>query len=69
MFFNGYLLKEYNYNDIDVIYSITVPVYNQEDIIEKNIKSIIEFTLGNFELIIILDFCFSKSIGISNFVL
>ena len=61
MFFNGYLLKEYNYNDIDVIYSITVQVYNQEDIIEKNIKSIIEFTLGNFELIIILDFCFDNT--------
>ena len=32
----------------DIIYSITTPVYNQEDIIVENIKSIIENTVENF---------------------
>ena len=45
----------------DIIYSITTPVYNQEDIIVENIKSIIENTVENFELLIILDFCFDNT--------
>lgn len=61
MLFNGYLLKEYKYNKIDITYSVIVPIYNQEDIVEKNINSIIKFTKGNFELIIILDFCFDDT--------
>ena len=44
-----------------IIYSITTPVYNQEDIIVENIKSIIENTVENFELLIILDFCFDNT--------
>ena len=43
------------------IYSIVTPIYNQETIIVKNIKSIIEKTEGFFELILILDFCFDKT--------
>lgn len=53
-----YLLKEYNFNIIsNIIYSIIIPVYNQEDIIVNNINSVIKYTKGNFEIIIILDFC------------
>ena len=52
-----FLLKEYVYNNIDIIYSVIVPVYNQEQIIKKNIESIIKYTGGSFEIIIILDFC------------
>lgn len=48
--------KEYDKNN-EIIYSIVTPVYNQENIIVKNIRSFIEFTTQNFEIIIILDFC------------
>jgi glycosyltransferase involved in cell wall biosynthesis len=43
------------------IFSIVTPIYNQETIIVKNIRSIIEKTEGFFELILILDFCFDKT--------
>jgi glycosyltransferase involved in cell wall biosynthesis len=55
------MYKQYNYNDKDILYSVIVPVYNQETIIVKNIKSILEYTVCNFELIIILDFCFDNT--------
>jgi len=38
-------------------FSIVVPVYNQENIIVKNLQSIIDYTVGTFELIIIIDSC------------
>jgi cellulose synthase/poly-beta-1,6-N-acetylglucosamine synthase-like glycosyltransferase len=37
--------------------SITVPVYNQEQIIVENLTSIVQKTSGTFELIIICDAC------------
>jgi len=37
--------------------SITVPVYNQEQIIVENLTSIVQKTSGSFELIIICDAC------------
>ena len=52
-----YQLKHPN----DIIYSIVMPVYNQENIIVENIKSIIDHTVGYFEIIIILDFCFDNT--------
>jgi glycosyltransferase involved in cell wall biosynthesis len=42
-------------------YSIVTPIYNQETIIVKNIRSIIEKTDDFFEIILILDFCFDKT--------
>jgi glycosyltransferase involved in cell wall biosynthesis len=42
----------------EIIYSIVIPVYNQENIIVENIQSIMDNTIGSFEIIIILDFCF-----------
>lgn len=45
----------------NVEYSIVIPVYNQESIIVENLESIIEKTRGNFEIIIILDFCFDQT--------
>lgn len=57
-----FLLRSYVYNGNNkVTYSIIIPVYNQEQIIVKNIKSILEYTLGSFELIVILDFCDDNS--------
>ncbi len=44
------------YNKGDLKYSIVIPVYNQEKIIIKNISSLIENTLGNYEIILINDF-------------
>ena len=52
-----FLLKEYLYNSINVTYSVIIPIYNQEKIIKKNIESIIKYTGGSFEILIILDFC------------
>ena len=49
------------YENTEIIYSIVIPVYNQEDIIVENTKSIIENTIGNFEIILILDFCFDNT--------
>jgi glycosyltransferase involved in cell wall biosynthesis len=50
------------YNDCkDIIYSIVIPVFNQEDIIIDNLKSIIHNTINNFEIIIILDYCFDNT--------
>jgi glycosyltransferase involved in cell wall biosynthesis len=49
------------YENTEIIYSIVTPVYNQEDIIVENTKSIIENTIGNFEIILILDFCFDNT--------
>lgn len=46
-------------NNID--YSIIVPIYNQEDCIVENITSIINNTINNFELILIIDYCFDKT--------
>ena len=34
------------------VFSIVTPIYNQESIIVKNIRSIIEFTEGFFEVIL-----------------
>ena len=56
------LWKNIEYNNIENIeYSVVIPVYNQEKIIEKNINSIITNMSGTFELFIILDFCFDKT--------
>jgi len=50
------------YNNCDnIIYSITIPVYNQENIIAENLESIINTTKDTFEIIIILDFCFDNT--------
>jgi glycosyltransferase involved in cell wall biosynthesis len=55
------MFKFYKYNSGDIIYSIVTPIYNQESIIVKNIKSFIEHTVDNFEIILILDFCFDET--------
>lgn len=41
--------------------SIITPVYNQETIIYNNLKSIFKNMNENFEMIIILDFCFDNT--------
>ena len=53
-------IKIYNEPN-EIIYSIVIPVYNQENIIVENLKSIINNTVNNFEIIIILDFCFDNT--------
>ncbi len=47
----------YSENDIPFEYSVVVPIFNQETIIEKNIQSIIKNMDSNFEFIVILDNC------------
>lgn len=55
------MFKSYKYNSGDIVYSIVTPIYNQESIIVKNVKSFIEHTVDKFEIILILDFCFDKT--------
>ena len=38
-------------------YSIVMPIYNQQNIIQRNIKSVLLNTLDTYELILILDGC------------
>jgi len=52
--------KIYNQTN-EIIYSVITPVYNQESIIVENLQSIINNTSGNFEIIMILDFCFDNT--------
>jgi len=54
---NCSLIFEKIYRKEKIVYSIVTPVYNQENIIEKNLKSYIEKTVDFFEIIIILDSC------------
>lgn len=62
-------ILEKKMNDGEIIYSIVIPIYNQEDIIVENLESIIMYTHGCFEIIIILDFCFDDTEkNITNFL-
>ena len=54
------------YEDINVKYTIVVPVYNQENLILKNINSIIKNTLGDYEIIIINDYSNDRTLEILN---
>jgi len=54
-------MKSYHFNNGEIVYSIVIPIYNQELIIINNLQSIITNTHGNFELILILDFCFDNT--------
>ena len=53
--------KQYRYTGDPITYSVVMPVYNQEAILVPNLESILAYTGGSFELIIILDYCFDKS--------
>ena len=65
-----FLLKKYDYNDISNIeYSVIIPVYNQEKIVTKNVNSILKYTGGLFEIILILDFCYDNTeLNLINFL-
>ena len=58
---NTILLKEFEYNTKQIVYSVIVPVYNQETIIVKNLESIINCMGDTFEIIIIIDYCQDKT--------
>ena len=45
----------------EIIYSVIIPIYNQENIVVENLQSIINNTSDNFEIIMILDFCFDNT--------
>jgi len=55
------MFKNYIYSNNNIIYSIVIPIYNQEEIIVKNLQSIIDNTLENFKIILILDYCFDNT--------
>ncbi len=52
------------YEDIKIKYTIVVPVFNQENIIIKNINSIINNTVGDYEIIIINDYSHDRTLEI-----
>lgn len=54
-------MKSYFFNSGEIAYSVVMPIYNQESIIINNLQSIINHTHGNFEMILILDFCFDNT--------
>jgi glycosyltransferase involved in cell wall biosynthesis len=51
------LICEKIYKKDIILYSIITPIYNQQDIIVHNIKSYINYTEDNFEIILIIDCC------------
>jgi glycosyltransferase involved in cell wall biosynthesis len=51
--------KEYHHKEIK--YSVVIPIFNQEEIIERNLLSVISHMEGNFEIIIILDACIDNT--------
>ena len=55
------MYKYYEFNSGYIVYSIVVPIYNQDKIIVKNLQSIIDNTVENFEVILILDYCFDNT--------
>lgn len=55
------MLKEFEYNTKQIVYSVIVPVYNQETIIVKNLESIINYMGDTFEIIIIIYYCQDKT--------
>lgn len=54
-------VKNYTYNIGNVVYSVVTPVYNQEDNVVRNLLSVIENTIENFEIILILDYCYDNT--------
>ena len=55
------LIFERIYKKEKILYSIVTPIYNQENIIEKNVKSYIDNTYDFFEIILIIDSCSDKT--------
>jgi glycosyltransferase involved in cell wall biosynthesis len=55
------MFKSYVYSVREVIYSVVIPVHNQENIFCENLQSILKHTLGNFEILIVLDYCYDKT--------
>jgi len=52
------ILFKKQFTDIKPLFSIIMPIYNQEEIIIDNLNSILEFTNGReYEIILILDAC------------
>jgi glycosyltransferase involved in cell wall biosynthesis len=47
----------YRTEPVPPVYSIVMPIHNQEPIIERNLESIVAYTKGTYELILILDAC------------
>ena len=54
------------YENINIKFTIVVPVYNQEKLIIQNINSIINNTLGDFEIIIINDYSNDRTLELLN---
>lgn len=49
------------YNNQAPIFSLVIPIHNQEDFVVKQIESILSNTLGHYEIITILDNCTDNS--------
>jgi len=56
-----YKLYKYKEKEEPIEYSVVTPIFNQEDVIVQNVKSVIDTTRGVFEMILLLDYCFDKT--------
>ena len=45
------------YNTLLPFYSVVMPIYNQQNVILKNLDALVRYTGGTYELILILDCC------------
>ena len=45
------------YNKLLPFYSVVMPIYNQQNVILKNLDALVRYTGGTYELILILDCC------------
>lgn len=61
IYYNKYYEYNGDENSNEIEYSIVMPIHNQENIIVKNITSVLVNTVGKFEFIIILDGCEDKT--------
>jgi len=55
------LIYEKDFNPNHPIFTVVIPIHNQEDFLERQIQSVFIHTIGSYEIIVILDGCRDNS--------
>lgn len=55
------LIYEKDFNPNHPIFTVVIPIHNQEDFLERQIQSVFIHTVGSYEIIVILDGCRDNS--------